>query len=121
MTIQECYSRMGADYDDVIRRLGKEERVQRFLLQLPDDNSYPNLCSALAAGNAEEAFRAAHSLKGICMNLGLMALFEQARDLADVLRDGKITEEARRLAEKVDREYETAMRSIRDFVQNQCV
>ena len=31
MTVKECYEAMGADYDDVMGRLRKDERVQKFL------------------------------------------------------------------------------------------
>jgi len=32
MTVRECYEEMGADYEEVLRRLANEERVARFLL-----------------------------------------------------------------------------------------
>ncbi len=38
--------------------------IKKFVLKFLDDNSYANLKEAIAAGNVEEAFRAAHTLKG---------------------------------------------------------
>ena len=32
MTLQECYEKMGANYDEVKRHLIKEERIQKILL-----------------------------------------------------------------------------------------
>ena len=75
MTIEECYTNMGADYGDVLRRLGNEDRVKRFLGKIPEDTSFSLLCEAYEKGDGREAFRAAHSLKGICMNLGLTVLY----------------------------------------------
>lgn len=117
MTIEECYARMGADYEDVLRRLGKEERVKRFLGFLPGDASYSSLCGALEAGNAEEAFRAAHSLKGICMNLGLAKLLRSVNSLTEELRGGAITQAAAPLAEQVQKDYRMTMQCIQEFLE----
>ena len=35
MTVKECYEAIGADYEEVLRRLANEERVARFLLKFP--------------------------------------------------------------------------------------
>ena len=40
MTVKECYEKMGADYDSVMGRLRKDERVQKFLLKFLNDKSY---------------------------------------------------------------------------------
>ena len=46
--------------------------VRRFALKFLQDDSFPNLKKALEAQDAPTAFRAAHTLKGVCQNLGLM-------------------------------------------------
>ena len=40
------------------------------------------------AGDVETAFRAAHTLMGICANLGFKALFELSYDITEALRAG---------------------------------
>ncbi|MBP3366541.1 MAG: Hpt domain-containing protein [Treponema sp.] len=96
MTVQECYAEMGADYDGVFGRLRKDERIQKFLLMLLKDPSYDLLCTSMEAGNAEEAFRAAHTIKGVGQNLSLTPLYESASRLSDFLRNrSDITDEAR--------------------------
>ena len=118
MTIEECYHRMHADYEDVLRRMGKVERVERFLLKLPQDNSFAALCDAMAQRNAKDAFRAAHSLKGICANLGLSGLYRSSSVLSDALR-GEIWEESCvPLFEQVKAEYENTLVCIRAFGGN---
>ena len=69
MTIKECYDAMGADYQNTLNRFPNEAFIKKFVLKFLDDNSYANLKEAIAAGNVEEAFRAAHTLKGVCLNL----------------------------------------------------
>lgn len=61
MTIQECYRQMGANYEDVLKRLYNEGMICRFTLMFLNDDSYPKLEQALKEGNVKEAFRAAHA------------------------------------------------------------
>ncbi len=63
MTVQECYESMGSDFEGVLGRMGSEAMVKRFALKFLDDPSYGNLVKAVEEQNAEEAFRAAHTLK----------------------------------------------------------
>ena len=86
MTIQESYARMGGNYDDVMSRLRADDRVKRFLLKVADDKSFATLCDMLAAHNMEEAFRAAHTLKGVSSNLSLTRLYDAAHEITEALR-----------------------------------
>ena len=90
MTIQECYQKMGADYEDVLKRLYNEGMICRFTLMFLNDDSYPKLEQALKEGNVKEAFRAAHTLKGVCQNLGFTNLYQPAYELTEVLRAGTL-------------------------------
>ena len=58
MTLQECYTALGGDYDEVLGRLRSESLVQKFVLKFPADPSYDMLQTALAAQDWAEAFRA---------------------------------------------------------------
>lgn len=87
MTVKECYAAAGGSYDEVMARLRKEERVQRFLLMLLEDPSYDLLNTSIADKNVEEAFRAAHTIKGVSDNLALTDLHTAAATLSDVLRN----------------------------------
>lgn len=89
MTLQECYAAMGGNYDEVIGRLRSEKLVQKFVLKFLNDGSYQLLLDSLAAGDREEAFRAAHTIKGVCANLGFDVLLASSEALTEALRDGK--------------------------------
>ncbi len=93
MTVKECYEEMGASYDEVFGRLRTDERIAKFLRRVADDKSMELLESSIATGNAEEAFRAAHTIKGICMNLALTKMSASASAATEALR-GKSTVEA---------------------------
>lgn len=87
MTIRECYDVMGGNYADVEGRLRTEERIKKFVLRVLNDSSYELLCTSLETHNMQEAFRAAHTIKGICQNLSLDRLYESSNNLAELLRN----------------------------------
>lgn len=114
MTLQECYAAMGGNYADVLSRLPSERLVQKFVFKFLDDPSYDLLCAAMEAKNYEEAFRAAHTIKGVCQNLSLTLLLKSSSSLSDALRHGW-TPEAEPLALQVKADYLTTTQAIRAF------
>lgn len=86
MTVKECYDAMGANYEEIMGRLRTEERVKKFLLKVLNDKSYDLLTTSMEERNIEEAFRAAHTIKGVCQNLSLTRLYESANELSEMLR-----------------------------------
>lgn len=89
MTLSECYEEMGADLQEVLRRLKTEERIGKFLKLILTDTNYELLCKALEEKNYEQAFTHIHNLKGLAMNLGLTPLLVPAQELCEELRDGE--------------------------------
>ena len=81
MTIKECYEKVGSDYDGVLKRLGSEALVKRFAVKFLNDPSFQELTDGLAAQDGEKAFRAAHTLKGLCLNLGFTELYRSVQSL----------------------------------------
>ena len=106
MTIQECYAQMGADYNEVFRRLYNEAMIRKFVLLFPKDDSFHNLEAAL-----KEAVRAAHTLKGVCQNLGFSNLYAPAVTLTETLRAGQLDGTAEQFAE-VEKQYRITMAAI---------
>lgn len=49
MTIKECYEAMGGDYEDVLKRLMNEARIQKFALMFKKDPSMSQLTQAMDA------------------------------------------------------------------------
>lgn len=86
MTIKECYEQFGGDYEDVLQRIPKDELIHKFVLKFLNDKSYEKLEKGLQEQNMEEAFRAAHSLKGVSQNLSFRRLGQSAGELTEALR-----------------------------------
>lgn len=118
MTIQECYQNLGGDYRDVENRLMRESLVKKFIAMFPEDGSFDQLCRAMEEGNRQDAFRAAHTLKGICGNLSLTKLYASSSRLTELLRPeaDTIPQEANALLETVRKDYELAVGIIRAFL-----
>ena len=70
MTLEQVYAAIDGDYKGVMDRLPSADFVRRFALKFLQDDSFPNLKKALEEKDAPTAFRAAHTLKGVCQNLG---------------------------------------------------
>lgn len=118
MTLQDCYTALGGDYADVSARLRSDRLIQKFVLKFLDDRSFDLLCSSMAEQNYEEAFRAAHTIKGVSQNLSFTRLLDSSSRLADALRHGW-TPEADPLVEEVRADYLTVTAAIRTFRESE--
>ena len=114
MTLQECFAAMGGDYNDVLGRLRSERLVQKFVLKFLDDKSFDTLCLSLEEGNTEEAFRAAHTIKGMCQNLSFTDLAVSASEMTEALRAGDL-EGGRAMLARVRQDYDKTALAIRAF------
>ncbi len=88
MTIQQFYAMVGGDADEVLSRLMNEALVKKFLLKFEDDPNYELLTTSVEGEDWETAFRAAHTIKGLCLTLGLGKLAASASELTEFLRNG---------------------------------
>ncbi len=104
MTVKECYEQAGLDYKDVMDRLGSEAIIKKFAIKFLDDTSFKDLEDGINEGDGEKAFRAAHTMKGICLNLGFTPLYKAAYEITEKLR-GREVEGSEELFAKVQAEY----------------
>ena len=75
MTLKEFYEQIDSDYKDVIKRLCDENMIKKFVFKFPEDPSFNDLKDGLKENDAEKAFCAVHTLKGVCSNLGFERLY----------------------------------------------
>lgn len=120
MTLQECYEAIGGNYEDVFGRLRKEALIRKFVLKFLSDPSYDTLCRGMESKNQEEAFRAAHTLKGVCQNLAFTQLYESSSELTDHLRPGQDMEQVdNALFIRVQEDYRQTADAIRLLEQEE--
>lgn len=116
MTIQECYAAFGGDFQDVFNRLMKSERmVQKFVLKFLDDGSFDLLVNSMECKNYDDAFRAAHTIKGMCQNLSFTELERSSSELTEALRGGNCAPEAEVLLQQVKADYAKVVSAIQEY------
>lgn len=104
MNLKECFDAFGGDYNDVMGRLLTEERVKKILLMFLKDTSFSELETAMQKKDYDSAFRAAHTLKGVCANLSIVKLGDAASKITESLRV-KDTDNSERLFPQVAENY----------------
>lgn len=114
MTIKSLYEAVGGDYKDVVKRLISEEFAAQLALGFLDDDGFSSLEKAMKTRNAEDAFRAAHTLKGVALNLGFKNLGESASELTEVLRK-RTFDGADEPFEKVREDYAVVISALRSY------
>lgn len=102
----------GINVNEAVKRFGNnQENYERILRKFPDELYYDKLKKALEAKETEEAFQAAHALKGIAGNLSLKQLYQASYLLSEELRAGSM-EHTEELMKAVDEAYENVIRVI---------
>lgn len=118
MDLKAFCTTTGGDYDEIIARIPSESILKRFLSDFLEDKTFITLSQAVLSGQREEAFQAAHALKGICLNLGFGGMGEADQRLTEALRT-EFSPEVPVLFETVAGEYEKLIRAISEYVQKQ--
>ncbi|MDE6520338.1 MAG: Hpt domain-containing protein [Ruminococcus sp.] len=114
MTLKECYTALEGNYEDVISRLMTEKLVNKFVLKFLNDGSYELLVNSLKDNNIDESFRAAHTLKGVCQNLGFTKLYESSHTMTELLRNKDVAK-ANDFLPKVEADYLQTVSAIKNL------
>ncbi len=113
--LEQFYASVGSNASEIIKRLGGDSSlVIRFLSKFQADGSFGQLCSALDSGETETAFRMAHTLKGLSANLGLQTLYEQASNVTELLRAGKL-EDAKAALPALEQVYNKVLDGLKNL------
>ena len=87
MAVKEFYEAIEVDPADVLKRFGgSEAMLEKFLKKFLADGTFAQLSEALAAGDQELTFRAAHTLKGLAGNFDLLKLQSLAAKIVERYR-----------------------------------
>jgi HPt (histidine-containing phosphotransfer) domain-containing protein len=97
------------NWEGGLARLGGNEAIFKKLLKhyLADDY-FPKLQACVDDKNAEEATRAAHTIKGVAANLSLTAVANASRELEELFKAGQLDCEPQIAALKSVMEQTTA-------------
>ena len=112
-TIRERLMDGGIDVDGMLERCrGNEMLLARLLKTFPADTSHARLAEAFEHGDEAAALEASHTLKGVCGNLSMTALFALLDRQVAALRAHDM-EGAASMMPEVTRRYDDAVLAIR--------
>ncbi len=87
MLTLEKLTAYGADVQTGLKRcVSKESLYLRLIQKVPGNEDFVRLKEAVAAGDYEAGFQAAHGLKGVTMNLSLDSLSDPIIRITELLR-----------------------------------
>lgn len=117
MTLQQFYAEVGGSAEEVLSRLMSEGLVKKFLFRFLDDPDYGILVKAYGEEDWPTAFRAAHTIKGLCLTLGLGNLARSSSQLTEMLRDGfkGDRKELEELYTRVLSDYDKAIAALNEY------
>lgn len=115
MNIKEFYNEINGDYDDAFKRLNSDALLAKIVKMFLNDASYNDLKTGLENNDAELAFRGAHTLKGVCLNLSFSDLGNDAINLTELLRPRVITEESKTLFDNITIKYNKIIEAIKNL------
>ncbi len=112
--MREKLAAVGVEYDEVLKRfMGKEDFYLRMLKKFLNDQNYEELRQAVAQKDWPEAFKYAHTVKGLCGNLGLGGMLEYVGPMTEELRSEPYDEAAiTGYMENVSKAYEETIEVI---------
>lgn len=113
MELKKLYLKLDGDYEEVISRCKTEERIEKYVRRFAEDTSCESLQEAWTKKNYEEAFRHAHSLKGLSNSLGFPNLGKSSSDLCEALRSGIPSSNAPKLLKKLIKDHRNTLKIIR--------
>ena len=118
MTLKDCYTSLGGNFDEVLGRLRREQTVQKFIYKFLDDKSYSLFETSMANQDYDEALRAVHTIKGICQNLSFTKLYEISNAITQVLKEGDYNKAAE-MAPQLAKDYSQTIHAIGEYKRSQ--
>ena len=117
MSLEVCYAFMDGDLKGVRSRLLSDERIEKFVPMFLKDRSMETLRASLSSGALDDAYRAAHTIKGTSRDLGFTHLFEVSERMQEALRppaDGSPVDlaAAEALMAELEAEYARTVQAI---------
>lgn len=115
---KELYLRLseaGIDTKEALSRMmGNEALLMRILSKLREDKNYASLREALSRDDAEGAFAASHTLKGIYGNVSAKELFKLFSEQTECLRSGDL-EGGKKLMKDIEPLYTQLMEALAEL------
>ena len=104
MLTMEALKEFGADTEKGLAVcMGNEALYLRLVGAVPTESKFDALSRAIGEGNLDEAFDAAHALKGVLGNLSLIPLYDIASEITEFLRNRTDMDYSKLIMELLDK------------------
>ena len=119
MTLKELYDEIDGDYEQAMKVLRIEKLMDKHIRRFPSNPIFADLAAAKDPLDGTRLFEAAHAIKGVCSNLGLVKLSSVAADICDEFRPGctrKYTDgEVKQKIAEAEALFEKAVKGIQEY------
>jgi HPt (histidine-containing phosphotransfer) domain-containing protein len=123
MTIEELYKVIGGDYEQAIKVLRMDKLIDKHIRKLSQNEIFDNLLSAKDSLDPNALFDAAHAIKGVCANLGLVNLSKLASEIAEEFRNGSqrkmSDDEVKAKIDELEELYKRSVEGIKEYEASQ--
>lgn len=120
MNVKEFYEAVDGDYEEMKRKFLSDARIRRFALMFLRDGSMEDLRAGMRDGDYEKAFLAAHTLKGVCLNLGFSGLLAPVSEITELLRS-VANAEAAGLMPVAEQVYAATVEGLRELERSEAI
>lgn len=120
MNTDEVYSKVEAMLDVDIkgameRFCGNKDLFLMCLKRFAEEPTFGELKKTIQRGDYEGAFEQAHTLKGVCANMGLISLLESVSGITEILRS-KSYDGLKEEFEKTEKLYSDTVNKIKELI-----
>ena len=121
MTLGERDDSIGADDDQARRVMRVEKLMDKHIRRFPTNDAVARLIACRETMDPKELFESAHASKGLCANLGMVAISEKASAVAEQFRVGNTRtmsdDEVKALLDEIEVLYDRAVAGINAYAQ----
>ncbi len=112
-------TKAGMDMESFLKRLmGNESLVKLFVNKFASDKNFEALQEAFEEKDMKKAEMASHTLKGMCGNMSLTALFDMFTKQVNHLRAGDCGR-AEQMMPEIGEAYAAAINGMKDWLSEQ--
>lgn len=119
MTLQELYTKIDGDYEQVCRVLRLDKLIDKHIRKFAHIELIEQLNNAKADLNPNDIFEITHALKGVSANLGLTGINRLSSEITEDFRPGnqrKLSdEEVRNKIDEINSEYLKIVDGLKEY------
>lgn len=99
---------IGVNIEETLERFVENEALLfKCMGKMLNDKNYDVLIEGIKSRDAKRAFEGAHALKGVTSNLGLAYVYDEAKVITEVFREGSLQYDEGNL-ERLEKAYNNA-------------